>query len=73
VFDAIRAAGADGDLAEDEIETVRTMAARIGVAEDVVDEMVALYREEQDLKARRARLCFHAGLEPELLSLRAQS
>ncbi|HEX7277594.1 MAG TPA: hypothetical protein VF244_09500 [Acidimicrobiales bacterium] len=58
IYDAIRASGADGDLADDEIAAIRSMAARLDVTDGVVDELVGLYREEQDLKARRLKACF---------------
>jgi uncharacterized membrane protein YebE (DUF533 family) len=56
IYDAIRAAGSDGDLADDEIETVRSMARRIGVTDEIVDEFLDLYRQEQDLKSRRVQI-----------------
>jgi uncharacterized membrane protein YebE (DUF533 family) len=61
IYDAIRACGADGDLHPDEIATVRSMAARLGVPDEVVDEFIALYKEEQDLKARRVQAVFPGG------------
>lgn len=58
VFDAIRASGADEEYNDQERETVRRVATRLGVDEDVVADLEALYREEQDLKRKRIGLVF---------------
>ncbi len=62
IADAIRACGADGDLADEELDAVRAIADRIGVEAEVVDELVDIYRQEQELKARRIALVFPAGI-----------
>lgn len=56
------AAGSDGDLSEEKISTIRRMASRIGVSDEAVDEFLSLYREEQDLRARRIKAVFPIGL-----------
>jgi uncharacterized membrane protein YebE (DUF533 family) len=61
VFDAIRAAGSDGELADDEIATIRAVAQRLAVPDDQVDELLSLYRAEQEVKARRVRTMFPEG------------
>lgn len=61
VCDAIRACGADGDLASEELEKVHAIADRLGVPPEVVDEFVDIYRQEQELKSRRAALAFPAA------------
>ncbi len=63
IYDAIRACGSDGDLSEEELATVRRMAETLGVPAEVVDEFVAIYREEQGLKHRRISLAFPIGVE----------
>ena len=62
IFDAIRAAGADHAYDDEEIKAVRRVARRLDVADDVVADIEALYREEQELKRRRIGLMF--GDEP---------
>ena len=62
IFDAIRACGADGDLAETEIARIHDMAQLLGVPEDVVGEFVDIYRQEQALKARRIALAFEGSM-----------
>ena len=62
IWDAIRACGADGDLAEEELSTIHQMASRVGVPPEVVDEFVEIYKQEQDLKQRRIQLAFPQGL-----------
>lgn len=58
IFDAIRAAGADDAYGEDEMKAVRRIAGRLGVADEVVADLEALYTEEQELKRRRVTLVF---------------
>lgn len=62
IYDAIRACGADGDLADDEVTSVKAMAARLGVDAGTVDDLVALYRDELALKARRMAAVFPAPI-----------
>jgi tellurite resistance protein len=58
VFDAIRAAAADHEYDDDEMKAIRRLAKRIDVAEEVVDDLEALYQEEAALKRRRIDLVF---------------
>ena len=58
VFDAIRASSADAQYSDDERAAVRREASTLGVAEEVVVALEALYEEEQDLKGRRIGLVF---------------
>jgi hypothetical protein len=64
IWDAIRACGADGELADEELATIHKMAARVGVPPEVVDEFVEIYNPEQALKARRIQLAFPHGVTP---------
>jgi hypothetical protein len=61
ICDAIRACGADGELAPEELATVHRMADRLDIPGEVVDEFVDIYRQEQELKARRIALTFPDG------------
>lgn len=63
IYDAIRACGADGAVSDGERATVATMADRLGVPRDVVDEFVDIYGEEQRLKHRRIALAFPDGFD----------
>ena len=58
VFDAIRAASGDHEYDDDEQQAIRRAAARFDVPDDVVADLEALCREEQDLKRRRVALVF---------------
>ena len=58
VFDAIRASNADVEYTDDERAAVRREAAALGVSEEVVVALEALYEEEQALKRRRIDLVF---------------
>jgi uncharacterized membrane protein YebE (DUF533 family) len=62
IADAIRACGADGELADDELAAVRAIADRVDVPAEVVDELVDIYRQEQELKSRRIALVFPGGI-----------
>lgn len=62
VCDAIRACGADGDLAGAEITKIHDMALLLDVPTTVVDEFVDIYRQEQALKARRIELAFEGSM-----------
>ncbi len=58
VFDAIRASSADGTYTDDERAAVRREASRLGIAEEVVVALEALYEREQELKRDRIALVF---------------
>ncbi len=64
IYDAIRASGSDGDLAPGEIAAIKSMAARLDVSDEIVDELVQLYRDEQELKTRRMALAFPVPVPP---------
>ncbi|NUR25187.1 MAG: hypothetical protein HOV83_04955 [Catenulispora sp.] len=56
IYDALRACAADGELHPGEIEAVRTMNARLGHPDALVDQWLELHQEEQRLRARRLEL-----------------
>ena len=58
VFDAIRAAAADHEYDEGEMRSIRRLATRLGIGEDVVADLEALHRDEVALKQRRIELVF---------------
>jgi tellurite resistance protein len=58
IFDAIRAAAADHEYSDDEMKAIRRLGRRIGVTEQVVADIEALYREEAALKRERINLVF---------------
>jgi uncharacterized tellurite resistance protein B-like protein len=62
IGDAIRACGADGDLAEGEIAKIHDIARLLDVPAEVVDEFVDIYRQEQALKTRRMELAFEGSM-----------
>jgi uncharacterized membrane protein YebE (DUF533 family) len=72
IADAIRACGADGDLGDEELAAVRAIAERIDVPAEVVDELVDIYRQEQELKSRRIALVFPDGITAAAESARAR-
>ncbi|MFN2506521.1 MAG: hypothetical protein ABR540_20315 [Acidimicrobiales bacterium] len=58
VFDAIRASGADRAYDHEESARVRSVAAALGLTDDVLAALESLYREEQELKRKRIALVF---------------
>lgn len=62
VFDAIRASNADVEYTDDERAAVRREAAALGVSEEVVAALEALYEDEQAFKRRRIDLVFGSDI-----------
>lgn len=58
LFDAIRAASADHDYDEGEMEAIRSLAQSLGVDEGVVADLEALSQDEAALRRRRIELVF---------------
>ncbi len=58
IFDAIRAAAADHEYDEAEMNAIRRLATRLGIDEDVIAGLEAIYRDEVALKQRRIHLVF---------------
>jgi uncharacterized tellurite resistance protein B-like protein len=58
IFDAIRAAAADDEYDDDEMKSIRRLAKRLGIDEDVVARLEAIHRDEEALKRRRIELVF---------------
>ena len=56
VFEAIRAAAADGELHDGEVAVIKRFARAIGVEESVVSSLVQLHEEETQLLQRRLAL-----------------
>jgi uncharacterized membrane protein YebE (DUF533 family) len=61
IYDALRACGADGEVAPQELAAIKKMAVRLGLPETLVDEFKAVYDEEQKLRAKRIALVFPGG------------
>jgi uncharacterized tellurite resistance protein B-like protein len=58
IYDAIRAAAADHEYDEGEMESLRRLADRLGIGEHLIADLEALYRDEIALKTRRIDLVF---------------
>jgi hypothetical protein len=58
IFDAIRAASADHQYDEGEMEAIRRLARRLEIDEALIAELEGLYRDEVALKHRRIELVF---------------
>jgi signal transduction histidine kinase len=53
LYDAIRMCSSDGELTPDELARLRHSCAELGLADDVLDDLLGLVAEEQDLRRRR--------------------
>ena len=60
IYDSIRACSADGELSEGERETIRRMAAVVGVSDDELAEFERIYAEDRALREKRIRTVFPA-------------
>jgi len=61
IYDAIRAASADGVFAVDERKSVVDLAVKFGLSKEVVIELEALVAEEKKIKERKAGLVHRFG------------
>jgi len=61
IYDAIRAASADGVFAREERKSVVDLAVKFGLSEDVVVGLEALVNEEKALKEKKAGLVHRYG------------
>ena len=66
IYNAIRAAGADGDLHAKEIEAIYDFAKNLDVTAEQVREVQDLYEEEQKLRKKRIAILFPNGFEAVL-------
>lgn len=61
IYNAIRAAGADGELHEKEIEATYAFAKHLDVTEEQVQQVHDLYKEEQQMREKRIAILFPEG------------
>lgn len=67
VWDALNACGSDGDPVESELNTVRRMAAKMNISEDLVRQIEELHKQERDLKKKKFALLWPEGVPAEYL------
>jgi uncharacterized tellurite resistance protein B-like protein len=65
VYEAIQAADADGEYAEEERAYIHKMAAKIGISEAKVVELEALHEEEKAFREKRIRVWHPEGIPGE--------
>ncbi|MEQ9480711.1 TerB family tellurite resistance protein [Coleofasciculus sp. F4-SAH-05] len=61
IYFAIKAAASDGEYNDAEKAVVRKSATAMGISEDVVKQIEALYAREEQIKQERIDLCFPEG------------
>jgi hypothetical protein len=61
IYMALQACAADGELHSAEIASIVKMGGLLGVPETVVNELKAIFDEEQALRRKRIQLAFPAG------------
>ncbi|WP_371357653.1 TerB family tellurite resistance protein [Hydrocoleum sp. CS-953] len=62
IYYAIKACSADAEYHKNEQAYVRKMAGLIGVSEEEVTQLEAMYFEEERLREKRVKLLFPDGL-----------
>ena len=65
LYEAIEASAADGEYSQGEKDTVRKMAAKLGVSEAKVIELENLFEKEKALKAELRQAWFPEGIPLE--------
>jgi hypothetical protein len=66
IYNAIRAAGADGELHEKEIKAIYDLAKHLEVTPEQVRQVQDLYEEEQQMREKRIKILFPQGFETVL-------
>ncbi|KOP26821.1 hypothetical protein AMR41_08330 [Hapalosiphon sp. MRB220] len=61
VYDAIKACSSDGEYSDQERATVTKMAAKLGVSQDVVEQIEEICIEEAKLREKRVKLMYPEG------------
>jgi len=61
IYDAVRASTADGEYHPNEKAVVRKMAEKLGISEEVVNQIEEIYAEEVRIREKRINLIFPDG------------
>jgi uncharacterized membrane protein YebE (DUF533 family) len=61
VYDAIKACSADGEYSDKERATVTKMAAKLGISQDLVEQIEQICIEEAKLREKRVKLMYPEG------------
>ena len=61
VYDAIMACSADGEYSDQERVTVTKMAAKLGISQDIVEQIEKICIEEIKLREKRLKLMYPEG------------
>lgn len=62
IYTAIQACDSDGTYNEGEKATVRKIASKVGVSEDVIKQLESLYEEEKKLFDKKISILFPKGV-----------
>jgi len=63
IYNAIRAAGADGVLHKKEVEAIYDLAKHLDVTAEQVRQVQDLYEEEQKMREKRIAILFPQGFD----------
>jgi len=58
IYDGFRAASADGPLKAREIDAISAVAKFLGMSDDKFQDLLALYKDEEELRQKRIALLF---------------
>ncbi len=61
VYDAIMACSADGEYSDQERATITKMAAKLGISQDIVEQIEKICIEEIKLREKRVKLMYPEG------------
>ena len=63
IYYGFRAAAADGELHAKEFAAIRTVANKLGLTDEQVNQVHSLYEEENALRQKRASVLFPGGFD----------
>lgn len=66
IYNGFRAAAADGELHAKEFAAIRTVAKKLGLTDEQVNQVHSLYEEENALRHKRASILFPGGFDDVL-------
>ncbi len=66
IYNAFRAAGADGELPEKEVEAIAALGKKLGATDKEIEQVRALYDDDEKLRKKRASVLTPQSLDTVL-------
>jgi uncharacterized tellurite resistance protein B-like protein len=70
IYNALKAAGADGDIHEKEFQAITAFAKNLGVNQEQIEKVQALYNNDIKLRKKRATILIPQSLNTVLSELK---